>query len=199
MSRRPSTVARLPPAVREEISRLRESGRTIDEIMGHLRLMDVRTVSRSAMGRYVQRLDAAGERLRRTRMITEGLKSKLAETPESQLTSVNVELLQSWIYDFLSSADDEGEDGDAAKKVLRDPKNLAKWSEAVERLTKASRHNLEFVARAEQRAADRARKAALDQAAAEAERGARQAGLSAEAASALRRSVLGLRAKAPTA
>jgi len=51
---RKSTVRVLPPEIREEVDRLLKDGRrTLDQIVEHLRRMDV-GVSRSALGRYAQ-------------------------------------------------------------------------------------------------------------------------------------------------
>lgn len=49
-----STVRTLPPRIKEEVDRLLKDGRhTLDQIVAHLRQMDV-GVSRSALGRYAQ-------------------------------------------------------------------------------------------------------------------------------------------------
>ena len=40
---RKSTVKRLPEKVREEIGRLREKGRTLDEIIAHLKTLGLRS------------------------------------------------------------------------------------------------------------------------------------------------------------
>ena len=67
---RPSSISKLDERVRSEIGRLRMAGCTIDEIIAHLRTMqeDI-SVSRSAMGRHIQGLDAIGEEMRRARVV----------------------------------------------------------------------------------------------------------------------------------
>ncbi len=198
MATRPSTIDRMDPEIREIIGRLRQHGKTIDEIRDHLRSMEI-DVSRSALGRHVQSLEKVGERMRRSRAMADALARQMGDTSESKLTSLNIELLHGFVFDFLSSAENEDEEGTDAKELLRDPKAMKLFSETVERLTKASRHNADFIGQVEKRAADRARRDALAQAASEAATKAREAGLSAEAAAQIRRDVLGLRPPAPKA
>ena len=190
MSTRPSSIDRLPKEVREEIGRLRDRGRTIDEIMAHLRQLDVE-VSRSALGRHVKDLARMGERLRRSRAMAEGLARELGETPGDQMARLNIELLHSFLNDALALAEDaEDEAGQKIAGALRDPKGAALFAEAVERLTKASRHNQEFVTRIEARATERERKAAAGRAA----EAAKARGMSADTAEWIKAQVLGVKA-----
>jgi hypothetical protein len=187
---RPSTIARLPSEIREAIGRLRDQGRTLDEILTHLQGMEV-TVSRSALGRHVQQMDKVGERLRRSRAISETLVRQLGDAPESQTARLNIEMMHSFLFDFLASAEEGAEDGsEAALAHVRDPKSVALMAEAVQRLTTASRQNAEFVARLEDRAAAKAKAGA----ARAAEAVAREKGLSAETVRAIKASILGVAA-----
>lgn len=185
---RPSTIARLPGEIREAIGRLREQGRTLDEILTHLQGMEV-TVSRSALGRHVQQMDKVGERLRRSRAISEALVRQLGDAPESQTARLNIEMMHSFLFDFLASAEEGAEEGsEAALAHVRDPKSVALMAEAVQRLTTASRQNVEFVARVEDRAAAKAKAGA----ARAAEAVAREKGLSADTVRAIKASILGV-------
>lgn len=185
---RPSSISRLPSEIREAIGRLREKGRTLDEILAHLARMEV-GVSRSALGRHVRHLDKLGARLRQSRALAEGLGRTLGEAPGDQVARVNIELLHSFLAETLASADDaESEHGEEARAALRNPKGAALFAEAVERLTKASRHNQDFVERIERRATEAARRAA----AGAAEEAARSAGLTAPLIETIRRAILGL-------
>jgi hypothetical protein len=185
---RPSTIARLPGEIREAIGRLRDQGRTLDEILAHLQGMEV-TVSRSALGRHVQQMDKVGERLRRSRAISEALVRQLGDAPESQTARLNIEMMHSFLFDFLASAEEGAEEGsEAALAHVRDPKSVALMAEAVQRLTIASRHNVEFVARVEDRAAAKAKAGA----ARAAEAVAREKGLSADTVRAIKASILGV-------
>jgi hypothetical protein len=185
---RPSTIARLPSEIREAIGRLRDQGRTLDEILTHLQGMEV-TVSRSALGRHVQQMDKVGERLRRSRAISEALVRQLGDAPESQTARLNIEMMHSFLFDFLASAEEGAEEGsEAALAHVRDPKSVALMAEAVQRLTTASRQNVEFVARVEDRAAAKAKAGA----ARAAEAVAREKGLSADTVRAIKASILGV-------
>jgi hypothetical protein len=185
---RPSTIARLPGEIREAIGRLRDQGRTLDEILKHLQGMEV-TVSRSALGRHVQQMDKVGERLRRSRAISEALVRQLGDAPESQTARLNIEMMHSFLFDFLASAEEGAEEGsEAALAHVRDPKSVALMAEAVQRLTTASRQNVEFVARVEDRAAQKAKAGA----ARAAEAVAREKGLSADTVRAIKASILGV-------
>lgn len=187
---RPSTISRLPSEIREAIGRLRERGRTIDEILAHLVQLDV-DVSRSALGRHVKHLDKLGARLRQSRALAEGLGRTLGEAPGDQVARVNIELLHSFLAETLASADDvDSEHGEEARAALRNPKGAALFAEAVERLTKASRHNQDFVERIEKRAAEAAKR----EAATSVEATARAQGLSADVVATIKASVFGVRA-----
>jgi hypothetical protein len=187
---RPSTIARLPGEIREAIGRLRDQGRTLDEILKHLEGMEV-TVSRSALGRHVQQMDKVGERLRRSRAISEVLVRQLGDAPESQTARLNIEMMHSFLFDFLASAEEGAEEGsEAALAHVRDPKSVALMAEAVQRLTTASRNNADYVARLEDRAAAKAKAGA----ARAAEAVAREKGLSADTVRAIKASILGVAA-----
>ena len=104
---RPSTIDRLGTTIRDEIRRLRESGRSIDEILAHLRLLDVE-VSRSALGRHVQKIGAVGERMRRSRAVAEALVEKFGEERDDRLMRLNLELMHGKVMEVLT-AEEEGE------------------------------------------------------------------------------------------
>lgn len=131
---RPSTIDRLPPEIREEIGRLRTRGRTIDEILGKLRELDV-DVSRSALGRHVKQLDQIGEELRRSRAIAEQLVERLGDAPESRTARLNIELMHSLVLKCLV-----GEDGAV---VELDGKEAMFIATALQKLAQASKQDVE--------------------------------------------------------
>jgi hypothetical protein len=186
---RPSRIDRMDPEIREIIGRLRQHGKTLDEILDHLRTMEIE-VSRSALGRHVQSMEKVGERMRRSRAIADALARQIGDTSESKLTSLNIELLHGFVFDFLASAEDEGDEGAAAKAQLRDPMAMKLFSEAVERLTKASRHNADFVEQVEKRAASKAK----TEAAKAMDAVAKEKGLSADTLAAIKAGIFGVKA-----
>lgn len=187
---RPSTVDKLPPEIRQAIGRLREHGKTIDEILDHLRTMEI-DISRSALGRHVKGMAAMGERLRRSRVMAESLARELGETPGDKMARVNIELLHSFLNDAFAAAEDgETEEGQAAAKMLSSPKGAALFATAIARLQKASRDNIEHVERIEKRAAEKARRDAAERGA----EAAKRKGVSAEMAEFIKAEILGVSA-----
>lgn len=161
-------IDRMPREIREEIGRLREAGRTLDEILAALRALEAPGISRSGLGRYVQKLDRMGERLRRSRQMAEALARQLGDQPGDQVARLNMEALHSFLADALLAADEDGEQGDAARAAIQSPMGAKLFAEALERLSKAQRLNQDFVERLERQAAERARReagAALEKAA----------------------------------
>lgn len=106
MARR-STVKKLPREIRGEIDRLIEGGATLDEIVAHLKTLDLdRTPSRSALGRYAQEINRIGERLRESREVAEAVVKQLGQEPENRLTRLNIELAHATVLKLLSSSGD---------------------------------------------------------------------------------------------
>jgi len=187
---RKSTVRRLPPEIREQIGALLEQGRTLSEITAHLNQLGAE-VSRSALGRYKQRLDKVGEKLRRSREVAEALIAKLGNAPESKALRLNVELLHGVLTDLALNANEESEGGEAAegKAVTLDPMGAMLLSKALDHLARASKADAELVGKIREQAEAAARKAAAETAVT----AARKGGLSAESADAIRREILGIK------
>lgn len=173
---RVSSVERLDPAIREEIARLRQRGRTIDEILAHLRGLDV-DVSRSALGRHLKGREKLFERLRVSREIAAELVRQRAEAAENQTLQLNLEILHSIVFDLVS----KGEDGEP---LALSPKEVHDLAKALDHMARAFRSNAE--------AAARIRADAAKEAAAAVDRVARAKGLSAEAVTALKAEFLGI-------
>lgn len=188
---RASKIDRLPREIREAIGRLFQDGRSLDEILGHLQQLRVTEISRSGLHRHTLKLKRLGERLQKSRAMAEGLAQQLGDKPGDQVARVNIEILHSFISDAMASAEDpDSEEGREAAAALRNPKGAALFAEAIERLTKASRHNQEFVEKIEARATAKAKQAA----ATAADAVGRERGLSAETVAAIRASILGVKA-----
>ena len=187
---RPSKIDRMPPEIRDAIGRLRDHGRTLDEILDHLRSMEIE-VSRSALGRHVQSREKVGERLRRSRAVADALVRQLGDAPESKTARLNIEMMHSFIFDFLASAEEaEGDAGAAAQAMLQNPKAVALFSEAVERLTKASRNDAAYIEQVEKRSEARTKAAAVKAMDAV----AKERGLSADTLAAIKAGIFGVKA-----
>ncbi|MDO9499025.1 DUF3486 family protein [Falsiroseomonas sp.] len=191
MARRISKIDRLGPEVRDAIGRLLDEGSTLDEILGHLEGMSVE-VSRSSLGRYSKRLATAGEKLRRSRSVAEALVRKYGDQPESKAARLNIELLHGVILDLFMADDGDEEGSDAAGRAALkgNPQGAMMLAKALEHLTKASRHDVEFIERAEKRAAAKA----TQDAAAVVEKVGKAKGLTAETLSAIKEGIFGVKA-----
>ncbi len=189
---RPSTIDQLPEEIRSEIGRLRMQGVTIDGILAHLRqLHGAPGVSRSALGRHVKGLERIAERMRRSRQVAEAPVAEFGDAPESRTARMNIELMHNAVLDLFMRAA-EGEDvAEGGREALAgDPEGVMMLSKALDHLTRASRSNVEFIAAAEKRAAERARK----EAASAAEVVARERGISAETLDAIKAGIFGVKA-----
>jgi hypothetical protein len=174
---RKGTVDRLGPEVRDAIGRLLDQGRTLDDILAHLEGMSVE-ISRSALGRYTQRIAAAGEKVRQSQVISEAVIRRFGDGPENKAARLNIQLLQTAVFDLLMKDETEA-----------DAETALKLSKALSNLATASRADADLVERAERRAAERATKAA----ATAAEKTGREKGLSAETIAAIKANILGVK------
>lgn len=178
---RPSSIDRLPPEIRERIGRLRDAGRTIDEILAALDALDV-DVSRSALGRHVQKLDRIGERLRDRRALAEALMDRFGPQDDDKLARANLEMLHGILFDLTS-----GEDGEP---VTFAPEQAMFLASAFRSLVTSQKSLTDLIEKGRAKALAEAA-AALDDAARSAE-AAGEKGLSAARIAQLRRDFLGI-------
>lgn len=150
---RPSTIDRLPEEVREEISRLRRHGRTIDEILDKLRelLAEDQQPSRSAIGRHIKKVEVLAERAKRADAIADRLVGTIKEGGEDKLMRANAKLLSEGVFELLSAV----EDGEA---VTLDPKDAKALSETLRNISTAQKNHAEFVVRVRREAEAEAKK-----------------------------------------
>lgn len=160
MARR-STIDKLPAELRELIGKLRQNGRTIDEILAKLNELSA-DVSRSALGRHVKQLDAIGEEIRRTRAIADAIVQRFGDAPESRTARLNIELMHGLVMKLMIG---EGDDG---KPVTLEPQDAYFLGTALQRLSQASKIDVDREVKIRERVkAEMAEKAAaaVDQAA----------------------------------
>jgi len=160
MARRPSTIDRLPPEIRDWIGRLRDQGRTIDEILAKLRELDLEALpSRSAVGRYIQRGEEIAREMRRSRDTAEAIVRNLGDAEPDKTTRLNIELMHSILFDNLSeikktlSMEGNAVQFDAMKAML--------LSKALDHLGKAAKDQIARQIAIEERAAKRERAKAI--------------------------------------
>lgn len=146
---RTSSVKRLPPEIRELIGQLRGDGRTIDEILAKLHELK-QDVSRTALGRHINKLDKVSEHLSSSRKFAEALVSRLGEGAEDKTARLNIELMNALIFKLLVT--EEGQvvelDGKSAFFLAMTLKNLASASKADADREKVIREALKKEAKA---------------------------------------------------
>ena len=186
---RASSVDQLPPEIRDEIGRLRDGGATIDQIVAHLRGLG-EVVSRSAMGRHLRGMEAVGERLRRSRSVAEVLVRQLGDAPASRSAQMNIELLHTTILDLFMAGGqgDPDVDAEGMAALSGNPEGVMMLAKALDHLTRASKSDVEFVAKIEARVAERTKK----EAAAVVDQAVREKGLTAETANTIKARIFGV-------
>lgn len=140
---RPSKIDRLPSEIREEIGALRERGYTIEEILGHLRALDIpheAQPSWSGLQRHIQGLDKLSERLQRHRVVAEALVRRLGDAPESKQARLNIEMMHTIITDLGMAVGDGDGDGEP---VTLDPAQVHFLAKALDHLERAEKNNIE--------------------------------------------------------
>lgn len=185
MVHRPSSVDRLPAEIKETIGRLRQEGRTIDEIMAKLEELNA-DVSRSALGRHVKKLAVVGERMRRSKDLAVALTARLGDEPDNRLVAMNLELMHGMVFDLLTAAgdDDDGEDNGEGAPVFLDAKQAKFLSETIRNLASAAKTDADRVLRIKAEA--------LKAAAAKTDELGKQLGWSADTAAKVRSQILGI-------
>lgn len=180
----PSSIDRLPEEIRAEVGRLRVQGRTLDEILAHLKGMDV-DVSRSALGRHVKRMNASRERMKHSREMATALVSQFGDQPDNRLARLNLELMHGVVMQTITSTA-EDEDGDP-QPVTFSPEDARFLADALAKLASAEKTNVERTLKLKAEA--------KKEAVAEVEKVAKQEGLSTETLNRIRAGILGVAPK----
>ncbi|MGQ0700392.1 MAG: DUF3486 family protein [Panacagrimonas sp.] len=137
-----SSIATLDPAVRESVDQLLKLGRlTLDQVIDQLRAAfpGAEIPSRSALGRYSQRFDEIGKRMRESREVAKVWADRLGNEPQGDIGKLVMELLRTMAFDVtleMQEPDDEG-------KVQIDPKSINTLALAMQRLEAAGKWNLQ--------------------------------------------------------
>lgn len=179
-AKRPSSIDRLPEPVRDAIAVLRRQGRTVDEILDHLRALDVE-VSRSALGRHVKSLAEIGESLRRSETMARFIVDKFGEESDERVGRANMRILQGALLEILTEAR-QGEDGETISLSAEEAKSI---SLSLQRLVSAQRMDADRQLRLEA--------AAREKAAAQVGKLGKELGWSAETARRVREEITGVK------
>lgn len=120
-------VTRLPAAVREEIDRLIRDGRTLDEIVAHLRALPLQPEElpgRTSVHRYRKQFEKTVAHVRDTQAIAGQLLTQFGEDPNGLRGKALLEMLKAIAFQVLSTR--IGEDGEATPVKATDFAALAK-------------------------------------------------------------------------
>lgn len=137
-----SSISALDPAIRESIDQLLKSGGlTLDQVLAQIRAAfpQAEIPSRSALGRYSQRFDEIGKRMRESREVAKVWADRLGNEPQGDIGKLVMELLRTMAFDAtleMQEPDDEG-------KVSLDPKSINTLALAMQRLEAAGKWNLQ--------------------------------------------------------
>ena len=93
MARR-SKVEQLPQPITDAVNGLIREGRTIDDILTHLRTMGVEDISRSAVGRHVKSARETFEKYRQAQEIAKVWVNKLEAEPNGDVSRLLPEMLR---------------------------------------------------------------------------------------------------------
>ena len=127
---RASSIRRLDPRIVSEINGLFERGRTLNEILAKLRELGVSDVSRSALGRYKQ-------------SYAEVLVKEFGKDSDPKAMRANIEMMQALISRLTR---------EITRNEKLDVKQVAILSGALESLGRASKTDIEMMAKAREQA-----------------------------------------------
>lgn len=177
--RRPSTVDRLDPQIKDLIGKLRiDHGWTIDEIRA--RLVDLgQSVSRSALARHTKSLEEIGAQLRHSREVANALVAQIGDAPEDRVADLNIELMHSMILRLVTATNDEGD----GQPVVLDAEQTMFMARSLQALAGARKTNRDMILKEREAATKDAAKKAVD--------AAKSKGLSSETVDFIRQAVLG--------
>ncbi|RHW17188.1 DUF3486 family protein [Sphingomonas gilva] len=180
--RRPSTVDRLDPEVKELIGRLRiDKGYTIDEIREQLEKMLAAELlpSRSALGRHVKSIEDVGAQLKHSREVAAALVQQVGDAPEDRMADLNIELMHTMMLRLLTATNDEGD----GQPVTFGAEDVMFLSRSLQSLASAKKTNADMVIKVRDLATKEAAKKAVD--------AAKSKGLSGDTVEFIRKAVLG--------
>jgi hypothetical protein len=182
--RRPSSIDRLDPQIKELIGKLRiDQGWTIDEIRA--RLLELQqNVSRSALGRHVKSIEEIGEQMRKSREIANALVARLGDAPEDKTAELNIELMHNMVMRLLTATADDGD----GQPIVLDAEQQMFMARTIQSLAGARKTNREMIRKEREETKKEAAKA-VDAVAKEA-----TAGLSAETVDLIKRRIMGIAA-----
>lgn len=139
---RKSSIDTLDPDIRSRIDALlKQGGLTLDQILGQIRnaYPAAEIPSRSALGRYSQRFEEIGQRMRESREVAKVWADRLGNEPQGDIGRLVMELLRTMAFDATLAMQEPDEEG----KISLDPDAINTLSLAMARLEAAGKANLQ--------------------------------------------------------
>lgn len=178
---RKSSIDLLPDEIQSKIAEFSKR-HTIDEILAHLRQMDV-DVSRSALGRHIQKLPDIIERMNRSRIVAEAMVEKFGDKPDDKMARANIEMGHTLAMEIMTKCEIDPETGEI-KATTFEPMELMLIGKAFDHFASAKKKDIE--------ATIKVREQVKTAAANSAEKIAFEKGISAETVKAIRHAILGI-------
>jgi len=178
---RKSEISKLPKDIRELITKLREQGCTLDDIIEKLGELDI-DVSRSSLGRFTKKQAKIFKEIEKSRMLAESVTKQFGDKPSSDIAKVNIEILHSIILKLLIA------DPDGDGEINMSAKEAATLSGAIEKLSKAHKTDIDGTIRIR----EEAKKEALEDAAKSAEVIGKKQGLTKDTVNLIKQQILGV-------
>ena len=181
---RRSKIQMLPEDVKQELDAMLRDGRLqqqevldlINQAIENAGLSDDQKLSRSGLNRYATRMEEIGAKIRQAREVAEVWTAKLGTAPTSDVGKLLQDMVRTLAFD-TSMAMSEGDEP-------MEPKALSQLALAIQRVEQA--------AMTSHKREKEIRTAFAEEAADTAEKVAKQAGLTSEAAATIRREILGI-------
>ncbi len=173
-----SKISYLDKGLRDQVDALVRQGRTIEDIVGHLKEWGAE-VSRSSVGRYKKKYEDSLARYREAQEVAAVWVAKLGEDPNGDVGRLIAEMLKTVAFQTLA----EMGDTEAAAK----PQDIMRLAKAIKDLEGAGKLSLERELKI--------RKEMQGKMAKQAETVAQEMGLTAERAAELRKKLAGVKVK----
>ncbi|MFL9828998.1 phage protein Gp27 family protein, partial [Rhodoplanes sp. SY1] len=133
MVQRPTKIDRMPPEVRDWIGRLRDQGRSLDEIVTKLRELDIDALpSRSTVYRHLKKAEEVAEKVRHSRAVAEAVVRRLGDGETDRVTRLNIELMHNAVFEIATRVVDGG-------PVTLSPQEAMQLAKALDHLGKAAK------------------------------------------------------------
>jgi hypothetical protein len=151
--RRPSTIDRLDPEIKDLIGKLRiDFGWTIDEILARLHELGQSDIKRSALGVHIQSIEETGAQLRLARETATALVSAAGEGQEDRVAELNIELCQAMILRLMTAVNSDGD----GKPVLIPAAEINLITKSLQQAASAKKTNADLIFRLRKEAREEA-------------------------------------------